>query len=792
MIKKILILLAVIAGTAWGASAQHAPGSWRIVPMKGTTFTRLYDTPEKVYYLTGGSLYSYDKEGQETTYFSPGENISNYGVSQLYYNPAGRYMMVTFSDSSFDLLYDDGGLVHMPDISNSNLLTTKAIRHAAFAKDRIYVGTDFGMVVFDDKDHHVIESGYYDYPVTKIAIVGDHILALMNGKLYSAPVAGRHKDMSSFTELTAPASIVDMMGSESNDFPYVVNGNVYKGTFSPETNTVTGELLRTQAGATALYPSAAGWVSFATAGMVEVDKDFNVTYTAYPADVKNNQLSAWKGAKALWAASADGVGSYDISGETPTVLSERYWPEGALMFAAAHYAPSPDGEVLYIGNTGHARGYSGATSNSGTTYVQAYNWKDGTFTNKSPKAATGNTNKGPVQTLVNPFDPTVLITGTTQAGIYVHREGEILATVGESQIPVDRTWMPWIMDIALDADNNLWLGDRNNSLSADYYILPAEKVKTLATDGASITKSDWLKAKMPDTYGDDYRYFLTFATRKNKNKAIHIRDYSSAIVTYDTRGTLTTDDDVSALSTGMRTQDGNLLKFEFYLCMTEDLEGNIWIGTSEGVLIVKDVEQFGTASPLEVIRPKVSRNDGTVYADYLLSTDKINYIAVDPNNRKWIATEASGLFLVSADGTEILENFTTDNSPLVSNNVYSVYCSPDGNDVLLSTPSGFMVYSGTSSPAAADYSDVFAYPNPVRPDYQGWITIQGLMDNSLVKIADSQGSVVAQGRSEGGMFVWDGCNSVGERVRSGVYLVLASQYDGSNSSGVVTKIVVIN
>ena len=121
-----------------------------------------------------------------------------------------------------------------------------------------------------------------------------------------------------------------------------------------------------------------------------------------------------------------------------------------------------------------------------------------------------------------------------------------------------------------------------------------------------------------------------------------------------------------------------------------------------------------------------------------------------------------------------------------------VACNPNGNDVLIGTPEGLFVYSSDSAPAQDDYSSVYAYPNPVRPDYTGWITINGLMDNSLVKITDAQGHVVWQSKSEGGMAIWDGCDASGNRVRSGVYMVYASQNASGDSSGAVTKIVVIN
>jgi flagellar hook assembly protein FlgD len=104
---------------------------------------------------------------------------------------------------------------------------------------------------------------------------------------------------------------------------------------------------------------------------------------------------------------------------------------------------------------------------------------------------------------------------------------------------------------------------------------------------------------------------------------------------------------------------------------------------------------------------------------------------------------------------------------------------------------GLITYRSTTSPAQSDYSAVLAYPNPVRPDYTGYITVSGLMENSLVKIADASGNVVFQTRSSGGMAVWDGCNADGSRVNTGVYFVLASQNENDNATSVVTKILVV-
>ena len=173
-----------------------------------------------------------------------------------------------------------------------------------------------------------------------------------------------------------------------------------------------------------------------------------------------------------------------------------------------------------------------------------------------------------------------------------------------------------------------------------------------------------------------------------------------------------------------------------------------------------------------------------------MSGIQVNDIAIDGANRKWIATQTSGLFLVSADGTQIIKKFNMSNSPLASNTVYKVCCNPNNNSVYITTPAGVYEYFSDSSPAESSYSNIYAYPNPVRPDYSGNVTITGMMDNSLIKIADAGGNVIRQLKSTGGMATWDCCDERGERAKTGVYFVICSRANGGSES-VVTKIAVI-
>ena len=188
---------------------------------------------------------------------------------------------------------------------------------------------------------------------------------------------------------------------------------------------------------------------------------------------------------------------------------------------------------------------------------------------------------------------------------------------------------------------------------------------------------------------------------------------------------------------------------------------------------------------------KVPRNDGTNYADYLLAGANINCIAVDGGGRKWFGTANNGVYLISADNMEQLQHFTTNNSPLLSNNVESIAINPASGQVFFGTENGLCSYvsNATETNTEMTKDNVWAYPNPVKPDYTGYITVTGLTYNAQVKITTSNGVVVNEGRSNGGSYQWDGCDKNGKRVASGVYMVHTATSEGNK--GIVCKIAIV-
>lgn len=236
-------------------------------------------------------------------------------------------------------------------------------------------------------------------------------------------------------------------------------------------------------------------------------------------------------------------------------------------------------------------------------------------------------------------------------------------------------------------------------------------------------------------------------------------------------------------------QDGTKYNPTSVYCAAEDKEGNVWVGTNQGLFYLSP-ENISNGTDY-FNQYKVARNDGTNNADYLMADVTITSIAVDGGNRKWIGTSGSGVYLISSDNNTQTSHYTTDNSPLASNFVNSIAINEKTGEVFFATENGLCSYTSDATEAteSMDKDNVYAYPNPVAPEYTGVITIVGLSYNADVKITTATGYPVAEGRSTGGTFTWNGLDSSGKRVASGVYNVLTAKQDGSK--GTVCKIAII-
>ena len=223
-------------------------------------------------------------------------------------------------------------------------------------------------------------------------------------------------------------------------------------------------------------------------------------------------------------------------------------------------------------------------------------------------------------------------------------------------------------------------------------------------------------------------------------------------------------------------------------CFTEDNDGAVWVGTSQGLSIFYFPNEIFNNPPYGAEYVLIETEDG--YVEKLFDNTEILDIKVDGANRKWIGTKANGVFLISEDGTSQIYNFTKENSPLLNNTVYEIAINDFSGEVFFATDQGLCSYRSNATISNRAFNEVLVFPNPVRRNYSGEIAITGLSDETVVKITDISGNLVFETSSFGGTAMWSGLNLKGERVKTGVYLLLCMSPDFETS--VVKKVLIYN
>lgn len=219
---------------------------------------------------------------------------------------------------------------------------------------------------------------------------------------------------------------------------------------------------------------------------------------------------------------------------------------------------------------------------------------------------------------------------------------------------------------------------------------------------------------------------------------------------------------------------GNLPSMEV-TAITEDKDGSIWVGTDNGIAIFQ-CNSINEAC--DAYLPIVQSNG---FNGYLFQKETIHSISINGANQKWIGTN-NGAWLISKDGAEVLQHFTTENSPLPDNTVLSIGIEPTDGDVFFFTKNEIISYKGNATEPSATQSAIKIFPNPIVPNYNGPILIKNLVNNALVKITDINGQLIMQTRALGGQAVWNGRDQYQRKVASGIYLIFARDDMGNEKA----------
>lgn len=383
---------------------------------------------------------------------------------------------------------------------------------------------------------------------------------------------------------------------------------------------------------------------------------------------------------------------------------------------------------------------------------------------------------------VDPLDSKHVF-GSGKNGLYEFYDGKFKNHFNEDNSPIVSVYRDnnrdytFVFSVIFDKEGNLWVynsyNDRDVSLleftkDREWKSFPHQEMRW---DGTSVERAIrqpmWDSRGLLWTVNEDYAKQL-FNCYQPRTDAVKV--YSKFV-----------------------NEDGEELVFSDgnngFHCIAEDKEGNIWVGSQLGPMYLS-AENIASGDET-LTQVKVPRNDGTNYADYLLANIQTTAIAVDGGGRKWFGTNGNGVYLISQDNMTQIHHFLTTNSDLISNVIKSIAINEKTGEVFFGTDKGLCSYmsdaTGTNEEMTKD--NVYAYPNPVRPGYEGNITVVGLSYNADVKITTANGTLVAQGTSTGGSFSWNGCDLHGKKVASGVYMVETAKSDGTK--GTVCKIAVV-
>lgn len=384
---------------------------------------------------------------------------------------------------------------------------------------------------------------------------------------------------------------------------------------------------------------------------------------------------------------------------------------------------------------------------------------------------------------VDPFDENHVFAGT-QSGVYEFRNGQFVKLYNSDNSPLtvaaqlsDPTNKNFVMVTGIEFDKygNLWC---LNSISRHSSLTKMSK------------EGQWTNyhKDILDAYSDCGMENIVKPIFDSKGLLWFTDDFwrAQALISFNP-----TNEEFHRYSTFI-TEDGATLNPSGISTAIEDLENNIWVGTILGPLMLETDEMGKSEDETIFTQVKVPRNDGTNLADYLLADVEIRDIKIDGGGRKWFATNGVGVYLISADNMTQIHHFTESNSGLLSNSVISIAINYKTGEVFFGTNKGLCSYMSDAVDPSEEMTkdNVYAYPNPVRPEYKGLITVTGLTFNADIKIVTTNGVLVAQGKSNGGIFTWDGNDLQGNRVASGVYLVQTATQEGE--SGTVCKIAIVN
>ncbi|MDE5794123.1 MAG: RdgB/HAM1 family non-canonical purine NTP pyrophosphatase [Muribaculaceae bacterium] len=808
---------------------------WRLFNTFDDKVEKIFDTPDKTYILAQAQLYdasqvdnneklmflfAIDKETDELRHYNAQNFLSRSVIKAANYNAIRNYLMIVYDDFTIDLLHDDGSVNTINALKSYVTSHSKGINYISFDPENnlAYLATDFGFMIIDDKKNEVASSGIYNEKIDKVIRLADKLLIARDGTLYEDNFGSKHLSISDFKEsdLGGPGKIGDLLSLTSDRcvISRDDNGTVAHKIISFESGKETPEIFPIGRLDNADITENKDGILFGHYGSVyQLDRNATrLTSLGRREEDRNLTCGSWDFKNFYYAKPREGVYSVRHEGDNNwTVTRQISRPDAPAVFRSNNLLYTPRHGML-VNTHGINQDFS---SRMARNLILLSAFKDQTWTMHGLPYLDPETQyrlSNPCGLAQDPDDPDVFYFGSTMNGLLRYNINDMSSLLHITRsddypdypghVSVQDPYSSWsnsymLTNPVFDNNGNFWIAHLHTEVETNYY--PEIWVWTPQKRKASIspeTFQPFTRLKIEGMRGNVSNLILPLSYQGNQNMVVYfsLNYNNNPFVIYNHNGTLDTDSDdrqVQMDTQNLEDSDGKLECHYIYCAIEDPSTGLVWVGSDNGVFTFNPKEAFN--NPNKVSRIKVSRNDGTSLADYLLSGISVNDISIDGMGRKWFSLSGGGLVCTSADGKIIIQEINNDNSLLPSDIVYATCYNPDNNSMMIATSAGLCEYYINGQAAESGSSSVRAFPNPVRHDYYGWVTIDGLEEDCIVKIADSAGNIIRElGPAGAGRVQWDVCGMDLNRVPSGVYFVLASSGPGGGSYSEVTKILVIN
>jgi sugar lactone lactonase YvrE len=763
-----LILFTCCAMPALRAQNGMAIGDWRsYLPYPFANWVA--QSQDKVYFASEWSLAVMDKNDLSFQRISKVEGLSQVGISNVQFNRLSNTLIVVYDNSVIDLVRPDG-IVTLFDIANfSGITGDKEIYHICIEDaDKVLISTNYGISQLNLTAGNFPFTTFTGLPVLASAVFQDHIYISTEEGLFRIPRNSNFpEDFNQWEKMdqaegfpdiytsTALATYKDQLYFSLDDTLFRYDGaNRIKVHYEPDQyiRFLTAEGPRLLAGFYCKQETCGGKALF-----FQADDSF--------------EPAAWNCVdRPIYGIEDDQGNAYFADAWREFRFQEAGRAECNRIALNAPYSHNINqmtlnGDELWIASGGVRTNYS---------YIFR---EDGFFSYNDGKWSVYNRNnrselKGLFDfydVVVHPENGKIYVGSFLDGLVEFDRENMIVyndtnSTLNNAALDTSRTR---VSGLAFDQENNLWLANHS-----------AERpISVFRNDGA------WESYSTPSCNQNE---LLQVIVDRNNFKWFVVGSTSAGILIFDEGDPADpADNQCRLLSTNNSNLPSNRVN-----CLAMDLDGDVWVGTEQGVVVFEcGANAFDPTICTGSLRTVLQDNFGA----YLLETENVRTIAVDGANRKWFGTD-NGIFVQSPDGTEQEAYYTVDNSPLFDNTINDIVIHPVTGEVFIGTNKGLQSIRGRATEGGVINSgEVKVFPNPVRPEYDGLIAINGLARDADVKITDIQGKLVYATRAEGGQVVWDGRDYNGRKAASGVYLVFSTSPQSlANPNAVVAKILFMN